>query len=65
MEFSWDSVSVPHTWNAQDGQTYSKDGYYRGPGWYAKELDIPATWKAESAYSSAFRGGGAGGGCFT
>ena len=41
----WDSVTVPHTWNAQDGQTYDKKGYYRGPGWYAKELDIPAAWK--------------------
>lgn len=47
---SWDTVSVPHTWNAQDGQTYSKDGYYRGPGWYVKELDIPATWKDKRVF---------------
>lgn len=49
---SWDVVTVPHTWNAKDGQEYNNDKengngkkYYRGPGWYAKELDIPATWK--------------------
>lgn len=47
---SWESVSVPHTWNAQDGQVYNKDGYYRGPGWYAKELDIPAAWKGKRVF---------------
>lgn len=31
----WQSVEVPHTWNAEDGQ----DGtYYRGPGWYQMML---------------------------
>ena len=47
---AWESVTVPHTWNAQDGQTYSKDGYYRGPGWYAKELEIPAAWKSKRVF---------------
>ena len=47
---SWESVSVPHTWNAQDGQVYNKDGYYRGPGWYVKDLDIPAAWKGKRVF---------------
>ena len=46
---AWDSVSVPHTWNAQDGQVFNKD-YYRGPAWYAKELDIPAAWKGKRVF---------------
>ncbi len=29
---SWTDVTVPHTWNAADGQ--DGDTYYRGPGWY-------------------------------
>ena len=30
-------VSVPHTWNAIDGQDGGAD-YYRGQGWYTREL---------------------------
>jgi len=47
----WENVTLPHTWNAQDGQLGKvgnpgvKDGYYRGVGWYARALDIPADWK--------------------
>jgi beta-galactosidase len=31
----WETVTVPHTWNAEDGQG---DTYYRGPGWYQTTL---------------------------
>lgn len=47
----WQSVTVPHCWNALDGQSGKaahpefKDGYYRGPAWYVRALDIPADWK--------------------
>lgn len=39
-ETNWQSVTLPHTWNAQDGQ----DGgpYYRGPAWYRRKLALPA-----------------------
>lgn len=46
----WESVHVPHTWNALDGQDGKKaepqykDGYYRGPGWYEKTFDAPPDW---------------------
>jgi beta-galactosidase len=29
----WDKVTLPHTWNAKDGQDGGND-YYRGPCWY-------------------------------
>jgi beta-galactosidase len=32
---AWDAVTVPHTWNAQDGQTRK---YHRGIGWYRLTL---------------------------
>lgn len=35
--YSWENVNLPHTWNAYDGQD-GKDDYYRGVGWYLKEL---------------------------
>lgn len=33
----WETVSLPHTWNAIDGQDGGND-YHRGTCWYAKEL---------------------------
>ena len=34
----WQSVTLPHTWNAIDGQ--SVKNYYRGPAWYRTTLAI-------------------------
>ena len=53
---AWDQVTIPHTWNAFDGQDGPAPGcdrklnvkcanYFRGPCWYARSLDIPADWK--------------------
>jgi beta-galactosidase len=53
---AWESVSLPHTWNALDGQNGKTndpsmpDGYYRGPGWYAKKLDVPPAWKGRRVF---------------
>ena len=47
----WESVTVPHCYNALDGQNGQAanpgvpGGYYRGPTWYQRMLDIPADWK--------------------
>jgi beta-galactosidase len=37
---SWASISVPHTYNAEDGQNGGGD-YYRGVGWYRRTLAVP------------------------
>ena len=34
----WETVNLPHTWNAVDGQDGGND-YYRGTCWYARALD--------------------------
>jgi beta-galactosidase len=34
----WQAVSVPHNWGWQEAQQ-GRD-YYRGPGWYRRELDL-------------------------
>jgi len=36
----WTTVSVPHTWNAMDGQDGGND-YYRGIGWYRRHVFVP------------------------
>lgn len=37
MPTNWNWVNLPHTWNAIDGQDGGND-YYRGMGWYAKNI---------------------------
>ena len=37
----WETVTLPHTWNAVDGQD-GKGSYYRGACWYAKEFPTPS-----------------------
>ena len=34
----WEKVSLPHNWGWQDAQQGRK--YYRGPGWYRRELVV-------------------------
>ena len=48
-ENKWTSVSIPHTWNAQDVND-EEPGYYRGVGWYKKTIFIPVNWKEKDIY---------------
>src|SRR5262245_58475425 len=34
---TWEIISIPHTWNARDGQDGGND-YYRGPGFYRRHF---------------------------
>lgn len=38
---AWAAVRLPHTWNGSDGE--AGGAYYRGPGWYRRELQLPAS----------------------
>ncbi len=49
IDNKWDFVSLPHTWNALDGQDGGND-YYRGTAIYAKELDKEDLPEAERYY---------------
>jgi beta-galactosidase len=37
---NWQTVSLPHCWGWQEAQ--AGRNYYRGPGWYRRELEISA-----------------------
>ncbi len=50
----WEFVTLPHSWNAIDGQDGGAD-YYRGTCYYAKELDKMDLPKAD-VYYLEFRG---------
>ena len=44
IDGAWDTVNLPHTWNAIDGQDGGND-YFRGTAYYAKQLnkeELPA-----------------------
>ncbi len=45
----WNFVNLPHCWNAIDGQDGGAD-YYRGIGYYAKQLDKMDLPKADQYY---------------
>lgn len=48
------AVHLPHTWNAEDGQT-GPEAYYRGECLYKKEFEKPEIEKGEQVYIE-FRG---------
>lgn len=45
----WEKVKLPHTWNGIDGQDGNSD-YYRGTGYYVKELEKGLLPKAYRYY---------------
>ena len=45
----WESVNIPHCWNALDVMDDVPD-YYRGIASYKKDLYIPASWKDKEVY---------------
>lgn len=44
-----EGITLPHTWNAVDGQDGGND-YYRGTCWYVKEFDQPAMHGSDRVY---------------
>ncbi len=56
----WESVDIPHTWNALDAQNNTeplpgregkkKNTYHRGVGWYAKSFQAPAEWEGKRLF---------------
>ena len=45
----WATVTLPHTWNAQDGQDGGGD-YYRGDGWYRRHFRVEGSWAGRQVY---------------
>lgn len=43
----WADVHLPHTWNTD---AYTDKNYYRGTGWYRRQITIPETWKDKQIF---------------
>jgi beta-galactosidase len=48
-DLTWQSVSLPHTWNARDGEDGGGD-YYRGEGWYRRRFRVESGWRGRRVY---------------
>lgn len=48
-EKGWEKISLPHTWNAMDGQD-GRGSYYRGTCWYVKSFETPAATEGLRVY---------------
>jgi beta-galactosidase len=46
---TWQSISLPHTWNNLDGED-GGNNYYRGPGWYRRHLTLPDEYRGKSLF---------------
>lgn len=45
----WETIALPHTWNAEDGQDGGND-YYRGTCYYSKKLALSECQGADEVY---------------
>jgi beta-galactosidase len=48
-ETRWERISLPHTWNALDGQD-GGNNYYRGVGWYRRHIALPEAYRGRSLF---------------
>ena len=46
---AWEAVTLPHTWNAQDGQDGGAD-YFRGDGWYRRRFRVDIEWAGKRVF---------------
>lgn len=45
----WVRIGLPHTWNVDDVMD-DTPGYFRGEGWYRKNIRISKEWKGKEVY---------------
>ena len=46
---SWETVTLPHTWNAVDGQD-GKGEYFKGACWYARQFAAPSLMEGDHVF---------------
>lgn len=51
LDSTWRTLSLPHSWNIQDGgKENGPDGRYRGAGWYSHKLPVSAALKGKRVF---------------
>ncbi len=46
---AWEKISIPHTWNALDGED-GGNNYYKGDGWYRRHITIGDSLKGKELF---------------
>jgi len=47
---SWESVWLPHTWDATPDNPFATSGHFRGIGWYRNRLQVPPEWQGRMVW---------------
>ncbi|MGD0227855.1 MAG: sugar-binding domain-containing protein, partial [Terriglobia bacterium] len=47
---AWDTVRLPHTWDATPDSPFTTTGHFHGLGWYRRKLEIPAEWRGRRVW---------------
>jgi beta-galactosidase len=48
-DHAWQTIALPHTWNARDGQD-GGGNYFRGDGWYRRRFSTDAAWRGRRVF---------------
>ncbi|MDD7885380.1 glycoside hydrolase family 2 TIM barrel-domain containing protein [Flavivirga sp. 57AJ16] len=48
-DLDWQAINIPHSWNTDDTLDETP-GYYRGIGWYKKNIYISQNWKDKDIF---------------
>jgi beta-galactosidase len=47
---AWDTVHLPHTWDATAENPFTTTDHFHGLGWYRRKLEIPAEWRGRRVW---------------
>lgn len=47
---AWESVHLPHTWDATSDNPFAVTGHFRGLGWYRRRFTVPEAWRGHRVH---------------
>ena len=47
---AWETVHLPHTWDATFDNPFVVTGHFRGLGWYRRRFDVPEEWRGRRVH---------------
>jgi beta-galactosidase len=47
---AWETVHLPHTWDATFDNPFAVTGHFRGLGWYRQQFDVPDAWRGHRVH---------------
>ncbi|TAM84263.1 MAG: DUF4982 domain-containing protein [Acidobacteria bacterium] len=47
---AWETVVVPHAWDATPDNPFCSSDHFRGLGWYRREIEVPVGWRGRRVW---------------